>query len=988
MITKKYFFLLLNILIVAGALTLPLVTIPNCKAQEWQDADASNTELATDQGIVPQGKQTDTPDEAGQPGDEVSNREVRVGLYENQPKIFTNDNGQPAGIFIDILTEIARKEKWKLVYVPCAWSECIQALDEGRIDLMPDLAYSLERDRNYDFHEEPVVESWSQIYVNEKAPIKTLSDLNGRRLAVLEGSIQQTVLQQMTKGFGYKVTFVPTHSYEESFTLVANGAVDGAVVNHFFGDYYSREYGLVKTAIIFNSVSLFYATAEGRNPDLLRAVDRHLKTMKSEPGSVYYKTLGQWLERPPTVVVPRYLFWIMGGISGFLVLAFVIILLLRMQVRARTRHLVHANETLRASEERYCNLFATMAQGIVTLDAQGSIISANPAAERILGLSFEQMQGLSTTDPIWHAIREDGSPFPGDKHPAMVALKTGKGVNGVIMGFYCHNRDETRWIRVDATPSCPLGKRDPSQVYTMFSDITDRKLAEESLRNQHQELEQVFETLPEALVYADVERRITRVNPAFVKIFGYEPEAVIGKKTAVLYAQQEDFEEQGRKRYNVNALPSYDPYEVDYRRANGEVFTGEGVGSPIRDSKGKAVGMLVLVRDITERHKLEAQLQQAQKMESVGRLAGGVAHDFNNLLSIILGYGEILLKEQPHSDALEQIVQAGLRAKDLTRQLLAFSRKQVLEMHPVDVNKVVTGFERLLRRMIGEDITLKLALSSEACQVVADTGQLEQVFMNLAVNARDAMPDGGTLTIETAVTELDATYIGNKPDFTPGLYVIISVSDSGCGMDKETLARIFEPFFSTKGQEKGTGLGLATSYGIIKQHGGSIWAYSELGEGTTFKIYLPVCRENIVSPRKDAATPVNLQGSETILLAEDDEQVRMLAVTILRQQGYTVLSADSGAAALTALNGHAGPLDLLLTDVVMPGMNGRELCDQISARFPQITVLYMSGYTNDVIAQRGVLEEGTHFIQKPFSMQTLAAKVRTVLDEKKSSQSG
>ncbi|MFC1884773.1 PAS domain S-box protein [Thermodesulfobacteriota bacterium] len=914
----------------------------------------------------------------------VTPRKVRVGLYENKPKVFTDETGRPSGIFIDLLEQIAREEKWELEYLPCKWPECLKALEEGRLDLMPDAAFSQERSKKLDFHEMPVLESWSQVYTNKRASVKKLADLDGHSLALLEGSIQQHVLEQMMNGFGFEITFVPTKTYEEAFSLASDGSVDAVVTNHFFGNYYYQEYGLVKTTIILNPVSLYFVTAKGRNPGLLKAIDRRLEIMKSGPGSPYYKVLGQWMESPPTVIVPGYLFWIIGGIGGFLAMAFVIIIILRVQVRSRTRHLAQANETLRKSEEKFRTLFETMEQGVVYQNADGDIISANPAAERILGLSSDEMLGRKSTDPRWKALSEDGSPFPGEDHPAMVAMRTGKGVGNVIMGIYSPKDNETRWILVDATPDYAQGEKKPHQVYTIFTDITERKLAEERLRNQHSELKQIFDTLPDALVYVDTQERIMRVNPAFERIFGFESSEVTGKKTEMLYARMEDFEEQKKRKSNEGSHPFHEPYETDYRRANGDIFRGETVGSPICDSKGKLMGTFSLVRDITESRKLEGQLQQAQKMESVGRLAGGVAHDFNNLLSVIIGYGELVFKDlqedHQHYKPLDQIIQAGVRAKELTRQLLAFSRKQVLEMRSTDVNKVVAGFQRLLQRVIGEDITLELNLAAEPCKVLADTSQIEQVLMNLSVNARDAMPHGGKLTIEVALTDLDEGYATNKPDVTPGKYVMISLSDTGHGMDAGTLEHIFEPFFTTKRKEKGTGLGLATSFGIIKQHGGSIWVYSEPQKGTTFRIYLPFCEEEVVSKEVDPAAPVNLKGSETILVVEDNKEVRDIALNILSSYGYTVMSADSGESALKILESHVGPLDLLLTDVVMPGINGKELFERISDRFFQLKVIYMSGYTDNLIAHHGVLEKGVHFVQKPFSVQSLVTKVRVTLD--------
>lgn len=386
-----------------------------------------------------------------------------------------------------------------------------------------------------------------------------------------------------------------------------------------------------------------------------------------------------------------------------------------------------------------------------------------------------------------------------------------------------------------------------------------------------------------------------------------------------------------------------------------------------------------------EEEKLQEQLLQVQKLESVGRLAGGVAHDLNNLLTPILGYGEMLLVEtaldDPARASLKEIVDAGMRARDLVRQLLAFSRKQVLEYRRTDLNRIVAGFESLLRRTIPEDIRMEVIPSSAALPITVDLGQIEQVLLNLAVNAADAMPDGGTMTIETAAIDLDGTYAEARNGVEPGAYALLAVSDTGHGMDEETRARVFEPFYSTKG-ERGTGLGLATAYGIVKQHGGNIWVYSEPGKGTTFKVYLPLTETGITRPKDptDRATAADLAGTETILLVEDNDQVRELTLAILRHQGYTVITAENGRDALTVLDRHEGPVHLLLTDVVMPGMNARELFARAAEKHPGLKVLFMSGYTDNVIAHRGVLDEGVAFIQKPFSVNALAAKVREVLE--------
>jgi len=409
--------------------------------------------------------------------------------------------------------------------------------------------------------------------------------------------------------------------------------------------------------------------------------------------------------------------------------------------------------------------------------------------------------------------------------------------------------------------------------------------------------------------------------------------------------------------------------------------------------QGRIVRLIGNIMDITEekeaeqrRLDLEKQLQQSQKMEAVGRLAGGVAHDFNNLLSIVLGYSEMVMETipetHPHRDPLLQVHDAGVRARNLTRQLLAFSRKQVLEIQTVDANKVISGFEKLLQRIIGEDIRLHLKLSPEPIYFKADPSQIEQVLMNLTINARDAMPDGGSLAFETAAVNLDACYTDNKQGVSPGPHVMIAISDSGSGMDAKTRQHIFEPFFSTKDKDKGSGLGLATCYGIVRQHGGNIWVYSEPGQGTTFKIYLPYSTgQEPSADSADAGATAPINGSATILVVEDDPVVRKLACDVLRKSGFRVISAADVNQIIDKARQQQDPIHLILTDVIMPDMKGPEVYQQVAGYHPDVKVLYMSGYTDNVVAHHGILDEDVAFIQKPFSIKNLVAKVNQVLGQ-------
>ncbi|MDY3557942.1 GAF domain-containing protein [Gemmata sp. JC673] len=435
-----------------------------------------------------------------------------------------------------------------------------------------------------------------------------------------------------------------------------------------------------------------------------------------------------------------------------------------------------------------------------------------------------------------------------------------------------------------------------------------------------------------------------------------------------------------------DAIARGQPFQMEYRlrRTDGTWRQVASRGLPVRDADGRVLEWVGVIDDVTDRRQLEDQFRQAQKMEAVGRLAGGVAHDFNNLLTVINGFSKIVLDTlpsgTPHRESVEMIRDAGQRAAVLTRQLLAFSRKQVLQPTSLNLDDLLAGMSRILAQLIGADVDLTVRGAPEPWVVQADAGQIEQVVMNLAVNARDAMPTGGQLTIETANVTLDAGYVSVHPEARPGQYVRLAVTDTGCGMDAATKARIFEPFFTTKG-ENGTGLGLATVFGIVKQSGGHIEVYSEVGVGTTFKAYLPRDRSAPSSSESGAALrPTPARGSETVLLAEDEDGLRRLAKMVLQRAGYTVLEARHGGEALHLCERHDGPIHLLATDVVMPSMGGRQAAERLRVLRPEMRVLFLSGYTDDTVVRHGVLEADVAFLQKPFSPDALVQKVREVLD--------
>ena len=516
-----------------------------------------------------------------------------------------------------------------------------------------------------------------------------------------------------------------------------------------------------------------------------------------------------------------------------------------------------------------------------------------------------------------------------------------------------------------------------------------RREVEEALQNERQFLRALLESLEVGIVACDQNGIPTLFNRATREFHGLPEEPLPPERWA---EHLRLFRADGKTPLEKEAIPLFRALQGEQvRNAELTIVPADGLsrtvvasGQPILDGHGRNLGAVIAMHDITERKQLEEQLRQSQKMEAVGRLAGGIAHDFNNLLNVITGYGELISERLPQGDPMgakvDQIKKAAQRAASLTRQLLAFSRKQVIEPRVLDLNALLADLDKMLRRMIGEDIEMSTVEGQPLGRIKADPGQIEQIVMNLVVNARDAMPQGGKLTLGTANVDLDQAFARRNAGARAGAYVLLSVGDTGTGMDPETQSHIFEPFFTTKEMGKGTGLGLATVYGIVKQNNGYIEVESAPGRGACFRVYLPRVqdRAEALRARESTAPP---QGSETILVVEDEDLVRQVVREALRSFGYTVLETGDAEEGARICKSHAGPIHLLMTDVIMPKMNGRALAKRLTLQRPDLKVLYMSGYTDSAIVQHGVLEPGVSFLQKPFALTALARKVRDVLDE-------
>lgn len=635
-----------------------------------------------------------------------------------------------------------------------------------------------------------------------------------------------------------------------------------------------------------------------------------------------------------------------------------------------------AEVALAESEERKDAILRSALEGVVTIDHEGKVIDFNPAAESMFGYSSESIVGKGLAELIIPP-RQRGLHSAGFARFLATGRSTilGKRVEGLAM------RADGSEIPVELTITA-IGELPRPKFTAFIRDLTERNEAEANLRQSEERYRELVENAHDIIYEQDLKGNFTSINKAGEEITGYSREETLTLNYEQTIAPEyfEKAREMVKRKLAGERLTAYDLEIIakDGRRVPVEVNTS------LVFHQGVPVGVQGIARDVTERKHLEEQLRQSQKLEAIGQLAGGIAHDFNNLLTVIGGYSDLLMRrlpgDSPFRSNVEEIKKAGDRATILTRQLLAFSRKQILQPKVLDLNAVVSDLDKMLRRLIGEDIDLLTITEPRLGQVKADPGQIEQVVVNLIVNARDAMSLGGKLTLETANVELTEAYTQQHAEGAPGNYVMLAVSDTGCGMDPELKTHIFEPFFSTKGPGKGTGLGLSTVYGIVRQSGGNIWVYSELGKGTTFKIYLPRVDEAVDNEDARAAPGATPQGTETLLLVEDEGQVRIMAQQILDTLGYVVLAAENGEQALALARAYRSEIHLMITDVVMPQMGGPELVKRLAPLRPNMRVLYMSGYTDDAIVRHGLMDEQLEFIQKPFSADALARKVRKVLE--------
>jgi two-component system, cell cycle sensor histidine kinase and response regulator CckA len=679
----------------------------------------------------------------------------------------------------------------------------------------------------------------------------------------------------------------------------------------------------------------------------------------------FLPTLFRSGERGETLFTVQRAMW---GLIGIVLLFSLYTVYQQLQLQGTRRQLFQREELFQLINENVADMIAVV-------DMKGNRLYNSPSYHRLLGYTLDELKSSSSFDQI-HPDDRDRV-----REAAAEARRTGVG-----KPLQYRMRHKTgSWRVLESTASViRSASGEPQGLVIVNRDITERNQAVESLHLSEASFRSMIEDAPYGICRAATDGSILRANPALQKILGYTQlsELLSAAFDKDILRNAEDFQ---RLKELLDTADEFKDVEMELKRKDGTPITVRCTGRKVRQENQKISSFDVFAEDVTERRILERQLRMAGKMEAIGRLSGGIAHDFNNILGVIIGYSQVLKRRLgPENEFFEhaaEIEKAGQRAASLTRQLLAFSRQQILTPSFLNLNDLVQDMTKMLPRLLGEDIAVQTSLCPDLGMVRADQGQIEQVIMNLAVNARDAMPEGGTLRVETANVEFDQTYVRQHAGAKLGQYIMLAVIDSGSGIDAETLAHIFEPFFTTKEVGKGTGLGLATVYGVVKQSDGYIWVETKPGQGAAFQIFLPRFAEPAPAIPA-AALPASevVGGSETILLVEDSEPLRELAQSFLETHGFRVYAAQNAQEAMQLEAQHAGQFDLLLTDVVMPGMNGKALAEKMLVKQPGLRVLFMSGYTDSFIARHGMLEAGMVLVHKPFTEEDLVRKVREVLD--------
>ncbi len=911
----------------------------------------------------------------------------KLTLYYNvefPPIEFASDSGAFVGLGADVVALVEKRLGITFKKVPSDdWNRHLMALESGRCAVAPTIVSTAERQRFAFFTTPYAVVPVVIIMTRTQEGRLDLDDLEGKTVAVVSGYATESYAQERSQG---KFKILAVNNVSEGLRAVAFGQADAMLENLAVASHFIDQEGIPVLRVAGNTDYKFaWSIGVSRKyPLLFSAVQKAMDTIEpSEMEAIRHR----WISLKPASGMDSKTLRILRlagavAVSALLVLL-IVSFILRRKLRDKAATLAIARKDLLDQEELFRSLFMNAPIPMAHVSKGGRLVAVNDSFTRTLGYTLEDIPDMQHCWPLvypdpayrkqamesWaHALQRLGS-GQSEPEPAQFNI-TAK--NGRILTMV-----------ISATP---VG----NSLLVSFFDVTEQREREAALQRQTELFRATFNATADGVLVVDSAGRISHMNQRFIDMWKIPPafQNADDDETLLSYAAKQMEDPDAFRRKVQELYQSTAEALEEIRFTDGRIF--ERYSCPMV-LNGQVIGRVWDFRDITqrkraeaERAKLQEQLLQSGKLEAVGVLAGGVAHDFNNILSAIIGFAEITLSRMDSGDPnrrnLEKILDAALRSADLTKQLLAFARKQTIAPVVLDLNEAVAGVLSMIRRIIGENIELLWGPDAGPCPVRMDPSQIDQILLNLCVNAKDAIAGIGIITIETGTIDLKPPDVENRPDVAPGSYVTLSVSDTGCGMDAETLKHIFDPFFTTKGLGRGTGMGCATVYGIVKQNEGFIEVQSRPGEGALFRIYLPLHPAPIRKTVTDRLHAIPASRGETVLVIEDEPTILEMSAMMLRHLGYGILSASTPGEALQIAREHPADIHLILTDVVMPEMNGRDLVDRLKAIRPELKTLFMSGYTADVIADQGVLDAHVDFIHKPFSIKDLAAKIREVLD--------
>jgi len=899
---------------------------------------------------------------------------IKVGVYENIPKIFTNENGTITGFWPELLRHIAAKENWQIEWISGTWSQGLERLKNGQINIMPDTGWTEPRSRKYDFSRETILVSWSRLYVPEGSEIKSIIDLDGKTIAGLKGSFNlegPEGIKEIIHKFHLIVNIKELENYEQIFKALDKGEIDAGVTNKDFGNRHEDEYAVERTAIIFQPAKMQFSFTKDHKltPFLMEKIDDNIKKFKTDKNSIYYQALEKYIggrQRETFIeIIPPWAKIAFAIACGAILFLAAVGIVCRIQVQRRTVE-------LQKSEKKYRTLIDDSPDLRYRTDIDGKIIFISSSVHKLSGYTTQEAIGIKMTEEVYV--------FPDQGEVFFSILKE----KGFITEFEAQlkRKDGSIWW---ASTNARLIKDQNGNflsVEGVTRDITDRKLAEKALQQSEERYRKYFEEDLSGAYIAEPDGRLIACNQEYKKIFKFD-----STQHALHMPINELYENPGERLRFLELIKTekrLKNYEPKLKTVNGVPVNVVENASGVFDKEGNLQHIRGFLLDVTEQRKLEAQLLQAQKMEAVGTLAGGIAHDFNNILSGIFGYSQLAItnidKPAKAKENISKIITGAQRAAALVQQILTFSKKSEYQKRPLPIYTTLDEALQLLRSTLPATIKIKKELHSRA-MALADPTKIHQVIMNLCTNAYHAMgKTGGVMTISLTDMKISKPKTMKNKIIPLGDYLMLEISDTGHGMDERTLEKAFDPYFTTKHLGKGTGLGLAIVTAIVEEHEGFLEVYSELNKGTNFYIYLPIINENKKPHTSNSKNNFSLKGSEKIMFADDEEMIRNISKELFERHGYKVGLFKNGSEAFEEFEKKPLQFDLLITDMTMPELTGDKLAAKILKIRPDFPIILCTGYSENISEADAIKIGIKKYVQKPIATQDLIFLVRKILD--------